>query len=106
MRSFPKNEDETRFDSFQQFVFETVLRLIALRLSDSRVKGKDCESQLAGFDYRVTLSTTVCTALLVPFTALCATFLAVIAVFSPRSSPCEQAQLDDAANANAEREKY
>ena len=30
--------------------------------------------------YRVTLSTTVCTALLVPFTVLCATFFAVIAV--------------------------
>ena len=33
-----------------------------------------------GFDYRVTAWTTVCTALLVPLTALCATFFAVIAV--------------------------
>ena len=41
-------KDEPRFDSFQHFAFETVLRLIAPRLSDSRVKGKDCESQLVG----------------------------------------------------------
>jgi hypothetical protein len=31
-------------------------------------------------DYGVSVSTTVCTALRVPFTALCATFLAVLAV--------------------------
>lgn len=31
-------------------------------------------------DYGVSVSTTVCTALLVPFTVLCATFLAVFAV--------------------------
>jgi hypothetical protein len=31
-------------------------------------------------DYGVNVLTTVCTALLVPFTALCATFFAVIAV--------------------------
>jgi hypothetical protein len=31
-------------------------------------------------DYGVSVSTTVCTALVVPFTALCATFLAVFAV--------------------------
>ena len=36
---------------------------------------------IGGLDYRVTLSTTVCTALLVPFTVLCATFFAVITVF-------------------------
>ena len=38
------------------------------------------EFQAPGFDYGVNVLTTVCTALLVPFTALCATFLAVIAV--------------------------
>ena len=33
----PKNErDGTRFDSFEQFVFETVFRLIAPHLIDSR----------------------------------------------------------------------
>ena len=51
----PQKKDEPRFDSFQQFAFETVLRLIAPRLSDSRVKGKDCESAIRGLDYRVTL---------------------------------------------------
>ena len=30
-------EDESRFDSFGQFVFETVFRLIALRLTNSRM---------------------------------------------------------------------
>jgi len=40
------------------------------------------ESQATpGLDYGVNVLTTVCTALLVPFTVLCATFLAVIAVF-------------------------
>jgi len=38
------------------------------------------ESQAPGFDYGVNVLTTVCTALLVPFTVLCATFFAVIAV--------------------------
>jgi len=33
-------KDEPRFDSFQHFAFETVPRLIAFRLSDSRVKGR------------------------------------------------------------------
>ena len=34
----PKNKKtETRFDSFEQFVFETVSRLIALHLIDSRM---------------------------------------------------------------------
>ena len=33
----PKRKDETRFDSFEQFAFETVFRLIALRLIDSRM---------------------------------------------------------------------
>ena len=64
-------------------MFETVLRLIALHLIDSRMaaaKGLP-ESQGPGFDYGVNVLTTVWTALLVPFTALCATFLAVIAVF-------------------------
>ena len=38
------------------------------------------KSQTLGFDYGVTVLTTVCTALLVPLTVLCATFFAVIAV--------------------------
>ena len=33
----PKKKDEPRFDSFQQFAFETVFRLIALPLIDSRM---------------------------------------------------------------------
>jgi hypothetical protein len=80
----PKNKKtETRFDSFEQFVFETVSRLIALHLIDSRMAAAKAlpEFQAPGFDYGVNVLTTVCTALLVPFTALCATFLAVIAVF-------------------------
>jgi hypothetical protein len=79
----PQNEKTNpRFDSFQQFAFETVLRLIALRLSDSRMTVAKAlpKSQAPAFDYGVILLTTVCTALLVPLTALCATFLAVIAV--------------------------
>jgi hypothetical protein len=33
-----KNEkDETRFDSFEEFVFETVFRPIAIRLAGSRL---------------------------------------------------------------------
>ena len=63
-------------------MFETVLRLIALRLIDSRMTAAKAlpESQAPGFDYGVNVLTTVCTALLVPFTTLCATFFAVIAV--------------------------
>jgi hypothetical protein len=77
----PKTKRQTRFDNFEQFVFETVFRLIELHLIDSRMDAKTLpESQAPGFDYGVNVSTTVCTALLVPFTALCATFLAVIAV--------------------------
>src|SRR5207344_1756829 len=67
-------KDEPRFDSFQHFAFETVPRLIAPRHSNSRVKGEGLRLAIGGLDYRVTLSTTVCTALLVPFTVLCATF--------------------------------
>src|SRR5205809_4592403 len=44
---------------------------------------KQCRSLKQRFDYGVNVLTTVCTALLVPFTALCATFLVVIAVFFP-----------------------
>ena len=64
-------------------MFETVFRLIALHLIDSRMVAAKTlpESQAPGFDYGVNVLTTVCTALLVPFTVLCATFLAVIAVF-------------------------
>jgi len=79
----PKTKRQTRFDNFEQFVFETVFRLIALHLIDSRMVAAKTlpESQAPGFDYGVNVLTTVCTALLVPFTVLCATFLAVIAVF-------------------------
>jgi hypothetical protein len=89
----PENkESEPRFDSFQHFVFETVLRLFAPRLSDGRVKREGLRIPIREFDYRVTRWTTVCTALFVPFTALCATFLAVIAVlfatfFAVRAGP-------------------
>jgi hypothetical protein len=38
------------------------------------------KSQVPAFDYGVNVEATVWTALLVPFTTLCATFLAVIAV--------------------------
>ena len=37
LRDHSPKKDETRFDSFQPFVFETLLRLIALRLTDSRM---------------------------------------------------------------------
>jgi hypothetical protein len=69
----PKNEkSEPGFDSFEQFVFETVPRLIALRLTDSRITPAKAlpEFQAPGFDYGVNVWTIVCTALLVPFTAL------------------------------------
>ena len=64
-------------------MFETVFRLIALHLIDSRMVAAKTlpEAQAPGFDYGVNVLTTVCTALLVPFTVLCATFFAVIAVF-------------------------
>ena len=64
-------------------MFETVCRLIALHLIDSSMVAAKTlpESQAPGFDYGVNVLTTVRTALLVPFTAVCATFLAVIAVF-------------------------
>ena len=63
-------------------MFETVFRLIALHLIDSRMATAKAllGSQTPGFDYGVNVLTTVCTALLVPFTVLCATFFAVIAV--------------------------
>jgi len=85
---------KTRFDNFEQFVFETVFCLIALHLIDSRMAAAKAlsESQAPGFDYGVNVLTTVCTALLVPFTALCAAFFAVIAVlcatfFAVRAGP-------------------
>src|SRR4030095_12866387 len=44
-----KPKGETRFDSFQQFVFETVLRLIALRVTDSRMRPQEyCRSLRRG----------------------------------------------------------
>jgi len=52
-----QKKDETRFDSFKQFVFETVFRLIALRLTDSRMTPVKAfpKSQASGFDYGVRL---------------------------------------------------
>ena len=47
-----------------------------LAFDDSRIVAGATRESGAGFDYRVTVWTT----LLVPFTALCAMFLAVIAV--------------------------
>jgi hypothetical protein len=83
-----------RFDNFEQFVFETVFSLIALHLIDSRMAAAKAlsEPQVPGFDYGVNVLTTVCTDLLVPFTALCAAFFAVIAVlcatfFAVRAGP-------------------
>ena len=66
----PKMKRQTRFDNFQQFVFETVFRLIALQLINSRMGGAKSlpESQAPGFDYGVNVLTTLCTAFLVPFT--------------------------------------
>jgi len=52
----PKNEkSEPGFDSFQQFLFETVLRLIALHLTDSRMTAAKAlpKSQVPAFDYGV-----------------------------------------------------
>ena len=49
------------------------------RRDDGRVKGT-IANPIRGFDYRVTLYATVCTALLVSFATLCTTFLAVITV--------------------------
>jgi len=52
----PKNEkSEPGFDSFQQFLFETVLRLIALHFTDSRMTAAKAppKSQAPAFDYGV-----------------------------------------------------
>ena len=51
----PKTKRQTRFDSFEHFVFETVFRLIALQLIDSRMTAAETlpESQAPGFDYGV-----------------------------------------------------
>jgi hypothetical protein len=51
-----KQETETRFDSFQHFVFETVIRLFAPRVSDSRVKREGLRIPIRGVrlpSYRV-----------------------------------------------------
>ena len=55
LRDHSPKKDEPRFDSFEQFVFETVLRLIALRLTDSRVTAAKAllKSQVPAFDYGV-----------------------------------------------------
>jgi len=51
----PKNKSEPRFDSFEEFAFETVFRLIELHLIDSRMSGAKSlpESQGPGIDYGV-----------------------------------------------------
>jgi len=52
----PKNEKrQTRFDSFRQFVFETLFRLIVLHLSDGRWQREGLRTPVRGLDYRVTL---------------------------------------------------
>src|SRR5436190_24154210 len=52
----PKMKSRNRFDSFQQFVFETVLRLIALHLIESRIG--TCKSSVGVLS---SASTTACT---------------------------------------------
>ncbi len=84
-----------------RFAFETVFSLFARSFSNSRIKSsadvqnsplctstqvsvggsRGPKSPKVSSAYGVKKPTTVCTALLVPFTVLCATFLAVIAVF-------------------------
>jgi hypothetical protein len=55
----PENKkSEPRFDNFEQFLFETVFRLIALHLIDSRrmtAAKALSESQAPAFDYGVSL---------------------------------------------------
>jgi hypothetical protein len=103
----PKEKTETCFDTLQQFLFETVLYPIVREFSSSRLTPQlicinpifyirrpacraEAERRRVGDAewarknvavYRVKKLTTVCTALLVPLTVLCATFFAVIAVF-------------------------
>ena len=50
-----KPQGETRFDSFKQFVFEPVFRLIALRVTDSRMTAAKAlpNSQPLEFNYGV-----------------------------------------------------
>ena len=50
-----KRKGETRFDSFQQFVFETVFRLIAPHVADSRMTAAKAlpKFQAPEFDYGV-----------------------------------------------------
>ena len=100
----PKQKTETYFDRLQHFLFETVFYLIVREFRRRRITpqliasirysvavalpaapkpsgrrgGWACKNVAV---YRVKKLTTVCTALLVPFTVLCATFFAVIAVF-------------------------
>ena len=69
------HDDATAGDGNQACKF----RAIALQFTDSRMTATEVLS--AGLYYGVSLLTTVCTVLLVPFTALCTTFLAVMAVF-------------------------
>ena len=107
----PKIKDETRFDSFQQFAFETVLRLIALRLSDSRMAAAKAlpESQAPGFDYRrERVDHSV-------HSSSCALHRTVRDVLRgnrrafrhvPRRADRPSLSAVDAANAKAEREKY
>jgi len=47
-----KRKGETRFDSFQQFVFETVFRLIAPHVADSRMTAAEAlpKFQALGFE--------------------------------------------------------
>ena len=107
----PKQKRQTRFDNFEQFVFETVLRLIALHLIDSRMpaaKGLP-ESQGTGLRlWRERVDHSV-------HSSPCALHRTVRDVFSgnsrtfrhvPRRAGRPSLNAVNAANAKAEREKY
>jgi hypothetical protein len=55
LRDHSPKKDETRFDSFEQFVFETVFRLIAPHFIDSRMTAAKAlpKSQVPTIDYGV-----------------------------------------------------
>lgn len=97
----PRKLDSTVYN---RFAFETVFSLFARSFGNSRIKSatdlqkctirrsarcrafplaplRRLKSPKVSSAYGVKKPTTVCTALLVPFTVLCATFFAVIAVF-------------------------
>ena len=101
-------KDEPRFDSFQHFAFETVPRLIAPRLSDSRIKGRTANRnswvRLSSYPVDHSVHRSPC--------ALYGTMRDVLRgnrrVFRhvPRRADRPSLSALNAANAKAEREKY